>query len=138
MTQSCQIRVLVIDYYEQIRFSFVFFLEITAGFELLGEAPDIETGLVLCAHLQPDVVIVELGLSAQCGVDLIHQLMGWYPDVKIILMGAGCSEDEIAALLQAGASRYLTKNASVVELEETLQTVVGSSLDEGDLPGGWP
>ena len=133
--QNRAIRVLVINHHEHIHFSLIFFLEVTGEFELLGEAPDAEAGLILCAHLQPDVVIVAVGQADTDGLNLIGQITACAPTPGIILIGSDITEADRAALIQAGVSHYLTKHASVVELEAALHAVAPPPLAE---PCGWP
>jgi two-component system, OmpR family, KDP operon response regulator KdpE len=84
------------------------------GFDVL-EASSAHDGLRDCATHQPDLVILDLGLPDQDGLDLIRRLREWSQVPVIIVSARGQESDKVAAL-DAGADDYLTKPFGVGEL----------------------
>lgn len=74
-----------------------------------------EEGLAMATAVQPDIVILDLGLPDMTGVEVCLQLREW-TDVPIIILSAHDSEAEKVAALDGGADDYLTKPFGVDEL----------------------
>lgn len=75
-------------------------------------APDGATALRLAAARRPDVVVLDLGLPAMDGTDVIKALRGW-TRVPIRVLSARRASDEKVAALDAGADDYMTPTMSV-------------------------
>lgn len=74
-----------------------------------------EEGLALATAVQPDIIILDLGLPDMTGVAVCKQLREW-TDLPVIVLSAHDSEAEKVAALDAGADDYLTKPFGVDEL----------------------
>jgi two-component system KDP operon response regulator KdpE len=100
-------------------------------------------GLELASALEPDVVIVDLGLPDLDGVEVCRQLRRWTPN-PIIVLTVDDGENRKVQALDAGADDYVTKPWSMPELLARLRVATrhrrsalvgeGSSLVQvGDL-----
>ena len=85
-----------------------------ADTELL-EAEAGEEGMRLIARVNPDVVLLDLGLPDIDGIDVTRRLREWTEVPIIVLSARGREKDKIEAL-DAGADDYLTKPFGVGEL----------------------
>lgn len=74
-----------------------------------------EEGLTLAAVMQPDLVILDVGLPDTTGVEICKKLREW-TDIPILILSAHDTEAEKVASLDAGADDYLTKPFGVDEL----------------------
>ena len=74
-----------------------------------------EIALEMAARHHPDVVVLDLGLPAMSGIEVIHGLRGW-TEVPIIVLSARDAEREKIAALDAGADDYVTKPFGMGEL----------------------
>jgi two-component system, OmpR family, KDP operon response regulator KdpE len=74
-----------------------------------------EQGLAMATALQPDIVILDLGLPDISGVEVCRRLREW-TDLPVIILSAHDNEAEKVAALDAGADDYLTKPFGVDEL----------------------
>lgn len=74
-----------------------------------------EEGLAMATAVQPDIIILDLGLPDMSGVEVCQQLRQW-TDLPVIVLSAHDSEAEKVAALDAGADDYLTKPFGVDEL----------------------
>jgi two-component system KDP operon response regulator KdpE len=72
-------------------------------------------GLAAAAALQPDIIILDLGLPDMAGVEVCQQIRTW-TDLPVIILSAHDSEAEKVAALDAGADDYLTKPFNIDEL----------------------
>ena len=98
--------ILIIDDEVQIRR----LLEITLsekGYKIT-EASNGKTGLAFAASLQPNLIILDLGLPDIDGIDVLKKIREWYQS-PIIILSVRNSESEIVKALENGANDYLTK-----------------------------
>ncbi|NTW02687.1 MAG: response regulator [Oscillochloris sp.] len=84
------------------------------GYALL-EASSGQEGIEQTAQLQPDCVILDLGLPDMEGMEVLRRIRNWSAVPVVILTARGQEQDKIA-LLDAGADDYLTKPFGVGEL----------------------
>ena len=74
-----------------------------------------EDGLAQAAAIQPDVIIVDLGLPDMDGIEVCTNLRSW-TQTPIIVLSVRDSEKEKVKALDQGADDYLTKPFSIEEL----------------------
>lgn len=90
-----------------------------------------EEALELAARHHPDVIVLDLGLPAMSGVDVIRGLRGW-TEVPVIVLSARDAETDKVAALDAGADDYVTKPFGMDELLARLRAALrrASPADE--------
>jgi two-component system KDP operon response regulator KdpE len=96
-------------------------------------AADGTTALREAAHLQPDLIVLDLGLPDLDGVEVIHGLRGWTQIPIIVLSGRTGSQDKVEAL-EAGADDYVTKPFSIDELIARIRAVTRRAAPSETLP----
>jgi two-component system KDP operon response regulator KdpE len=84
------------------------------GFEV-GVAGTGREALDLLARLNPDVVVLDLGLPDLDGIEVLHGIRGWN-DVPVLVLSARTTSDEKVDALDAGADDYVTKPFEMNEL----------------------
>ncbi len=106
-------KVLVVEDEQEIR-RFLRVSLLHYGYRLL-EAETAKDGILQAATLQPDLLILDLGLPDGDGLDVITQIRDWSQMPILVLSARGQESDKIEAL-DRGADDYLTKPFSVGEL----------------------
>jgi two-component system, OmpR family, KDP operon response regulator KdpE len=105
--------VLIIDDEPQIR-RFV-----SAGLEPHGykvrEADTGAGGVSAAAHMQPDVVVLDLVLPDMSGVEVLKSIRAW-SNVPIIVLSIDSAEEQKVMLLKLGADDYVVKPFGIAEL----------------------
>jgi DNA-binding NarL/FixJ family response regulator len=97
----------------------------TAGpFEVVGRAKDGSEALTLADEHQPDVILLDLILGAERGVDLVGPLMRTTPRSMIAALTALPAEAEEASTLRAGAFVFYEKGM-LTSLPDYLRTDLG-------------
>lgn len=79
------------------------------------EASTAKDGIVQAGTAHPNLIILDLGLPDQDGLDLLKELRGWN-NVPIIILSVRNSEEDIVTALDNGADDYLTKPFNTAEL----------------------
>jgi two-component system, OmpR family, KDP operon response regulator KdpE len=104
---------LVIDDEPQIR-RFV-----SAGLELHGykvrEADTGAAGVSAAAHMQPNVIVLDLGLPDMSGAEVLKSIRAW-SNVPIIVLSIDSAEEQKVMLLKLGADDYVVKPFGIAEL----------------------
>ena len=87
------------------------------------EAATGEDAILQAVNVQPDLIILDLGLPDTNGIEITQRLREWSQTPILILSVHDQDEDKIAAL-DAGADDYLTKPFSVGELMARLRVAL--------------
>jgi two-component system KDP operon response regulator KdpE len=106
-----ELTVLVIDDESQIRRVVRHALE--AENARVVEAASGREGLDLAAARRPDLIVLDLGLPDIPGLDVCRDLRTW-STAPVLVLSARHSDQEKAALLDAGADDYVTSGSSCV------------------------
>lgn len=114
-------RVLIVEDEKQIR-RFVRVAVEEEGCQV-AEAETMAQGLIEAGTIQPDLLILDLGLPDGNGIDLIRDLRGW-SDIPILILSARSQENDKIDALDAGADDYLTKPFSVGELRARVRALL--------------
>lgn len=121
-------RVLVVDDERAIRHFLT--ASLTAHGCAVYEATSAREALQEVTGVRPDVVILDLGLPDQDGVEVIRLLRAW-SDVPIIVLSVREREADKIEALEAGADDYLTKPFGVGELVARLRAALRRSTHTG-------
>jgi DNA-binding response OmpR family regulator/HPt (histidine-containing phosphotransfer) domain-containing protein len=100
-------RILVVDD-DQLQLDVVSFLSRRAGWET-SAAVDAVTARRLFVEQQPDLVILDIHLGDEDGLDLLRQFRKERPAVAILMLTALAAEDDRVRGLELGADDYLCK-----------------------------
>jgi two-component system KDP operon response regulator KdpE len=111
MDNKCNI--LVIDDEIQIRRFLKISLE-SAGYKI-HEASDANEGLIKSTSVKPEMILLDLGLPDEDGLEVLKKIRGW-SNVPVIILSVRNSEQTIVSALDMGANDYLTKPFNTNEL----------------------
>ncbi|MCB0958413.1 MAG: response regulator transcription factor [Acidimicrobiales bacterium] len=100
-------------------------VEMTDGFEVVGEAEDGERGVELAASLKPDLVLMDVQMPGIDGIEATRRIaaLDQPPEVLVLSTHEGGRYDELA--VEAGAFRFLPKSSfGMDELEEVWAAIL--------------
>ena len=91
--------------------------------------PALET---LFPQTAPEILLIDLGLPGMSGIEGIHVFKERIPTVEPLVLTVNDTREKVFEAIQAGASGYLLKSASMDEIVEGCRKVAGggASLDE--------
>jgi len=101
-------RVLVVDDHPSFR-KCVRALLISEGFEIVGEAEDGESALVLAAELSPDLILLDIQLPDISGFEVSSRLHEENPNLEIVLVSSRDDSSYGSSLTASGARGFITK-----------------------------
>lgn len=104
------------------------FLSQVPGYEVVGEVADGLQAYATCLDLQPDIVLLDLGLPGMDGIDVICRLKQRWPELLVVVLTAENTEFRAQAALVAGAMGYILKRSSQQTLLAALKAVVAGQV----------
>jgi CheY-like chemotaxis protein len=111
-----RIRVLLVDDHAMVRQGLRSVLDGYADIEVIGEASDGEEAVAMTERLRPSLVLMDVNMPRMSGIEATVRIKARQPDVVIIGLSVQAGHESHLAMLKAGATRLLTKEAAVDEL----------------------
>jgi DNA-binding NarL/FixJ family response regulator len=96
-------------------------LEASDDIEVVGEARSGEEALALVERRRPDLVLLDLHMPGIGGLECVEELKRSWPDVKTVVISASDDRASIDAALLAGASAYILKSVSPMDIPSVLR-----------------
>jgi DNA-binding NarL/FixJ family response regulator len=117
-------RIILADDHKIIREGLRSLLEKQPDMEVIAEAQDGLTTVRLAQNLQPDVVIMDIGMPEMNGIDATAKITTEQKGVKVIALSMHSDRRFVMQMLKAGAAGYLLKDAAFEELVSAIHTVM--------------
>ena len=121
-------RVAVIDDHPIVRVGVRLMLEADAGLECIGEAGSVSEAIHLVQAEAPDLVVLDLWMGGNDGLELIHNLRAIAPEMKILVYSMNDDLIYGPRVLRAGASGFVMKDSGLAELSKAIAVVCGGEL----------
>lgn len=115
-------KVLLADGHRMVREGLRALLE-KSGFEVVGEAATGHEALSEAERLQPDAVVMDVGMPELNGIDATRRLTAELPRVRVLALSMNADRRYVIAMLEAGAAGYLLKNSASEELLSALEAI---------------
>ncbi|RMF63428.1 MAG: DNA-binding response regulator [Bacteroidetes bacterium] len=119
------IRILVADDPTVVRRGLVQIISETMDLKVTGEAATAADVLSLVRSQPFDVVVLDLNLPDQSGLDTLKQLKAEFPSLPVLVLSMYGEEQYGVRVLRADASGYLTKEKTADELVKAIRKVAG-------------
>jgi DNA-binding NarL/FixJ family response regulator len=118
------IRVLVVEdfapFWRFIRSTLAKRLEL----QVIGEVTDGLEGVRRAQALEPDLVLLDIGLPTLNGIEAARQIRKLAPESKIIFLSQECSPDVVQEAFNAGARGYVVKTSAAIDLLAAVEAVL--------------
>ncbi len=88
-----------------------------------GEAADGYEVVDRARDLHPDVILLDLVMPGQSGLDAISQIKADNPDARVLVLTSFGDNERVFSAIRAGASGYLLKDASPEQLLQAIHDV---------------
>jgi two-component system nitrate/nitrite response regulator NarL len=119
---SDAIRVAVADDHPMFRAGVVGSLREVQGIEVVGEAGDAASALMLARSELPDVIILDIAMPGS-GLTAAREIAAACPATRIVMLTVSEDEDDLLAAVKSGASGYVLKGAGAGELVSVIRSV---------------
>ena len=126
-----ELRILVVDDHEVVRLGLATLLEDVPAVTMVGECGSGQEALDACERLVPDLVLLDIRLPDQSGVNVCRHIREHWPHIQVIMLTSFADDDLIAEAILAGAAGYVLKQVGNEELVRAIEAVRqgGASLD---------
>lgn len=121
---SAPIRVLIADDHALFRNGLRKLLEAEEGFEVVGEASDGEMLVEMARQMQTDVVLLDLSMPRQDGMDALRELAAAEIPVRTLLLTASIDKTQIVQALKLGAYGVILKESTTQRLFDSIRCVM--------------
>ncbi len=117
------IRIFVADDHAIVRKGLRTLIAGETGMTLVGEAADGLEAVDKIRTLQPDVILMDLVMPRQGGLETIVQVKSEMPEARIMVLTSFAEEEQVFSAIKAGALGYLLKDSSPDQLVQAIHDV---------------
>lgn len=117
------IRVMLVDDQTLVRQGVRSLLELAEDIEVAGEAADGERAIELIPQIKPDVLLLDMRMPGQTGLDVLEALQARDRLPPTIILTTFDDDELVLAGIRAGARGYLLKDVALEELLSAVRTV---------------
>ncbi|MCC6548783.1 MAG: response regulator transcription factor [Ignavibacteriaceae bacterium] len=120
--ENKDISITIIEDHVDFREGLCSFISSSAGYQCAAVYGSVEDAL--SAEIQSDVLLLDIHLPGQSGIEAVPNFKDRYPDVKIIMMTVFDDDENIFNAILAGAHGYLLKKTPPTRILDAIRDVL--------------
>jgi two-component system response regulator NreC len=117
------VRVLLVDDHAVVRAGLKLLLDAEDDLEAVGEAGSAKDAIFQARALKPDVIVLDVVMPDQSGLDVLPQLLHERPETKVLVLSMQDDPQYVRQAFAAGASGYVLKEAADTEVVSAIREV---------------
>ncbi len=117
------VRILIVDDHAVVRSGLRLLLDANDDLEPVGEAGSAREAVFEARTLEPDVILLDVVMPDQSGLDIIPTLLHERPETKILVLSMQDDPQYVRQAFAAGASGYVLKEAADTEVVAAVREV---------------
>lgn len=117
-------RVLLVDDHHLVRAGIRTLIDQNDDFIVSAEADCIAAALALTRAERPDIVVTDLSMGRDNGLDLVSTLHATDPALPVLVLSMHVTEAHVASAIRLGASGYVAKDGVPAELGQALRSSI--------------
>lgn len=117
------LKLLLADDHEIVRQGLRSMLEAQRDCQVVGEAADGRQAVTMTKELNPDVVILDIGMPSLNGLEATRQILKMRPQTKVLILTMHESDSVIREVLDAGARGYILKTDAGRDLVSAVESL---------------
>jgi two-component system, NarL family, response regulator DevR len=114
-------RILLVDDHAIVRLGLMTLLNDQPDMEVVAEASTATEAVRAVERLQPDVVLMDIRLPGEGGIEATRQITFRFPDSKVVMLTSFADDDLVIRAIRAGAVGYVLKQVGNEELLRSIQ-----------------
>jgi len=122
------VKVLIVDDQEPFRQAARMVVDVTDGFEVVGEAETGEAGVEAARELRPDLVLMDVNLPGIEGPEATRRIMAERPEVVVFLVSTYDPAEYEPKAAESGAAAYIPKSTFGPDRLEEAWAAAGRSV----------
>jgi two-component system NarL family response regulator len=121
-------RLLLVDDHVIVRQGIAKLLSRVEGLKVIGEASDGEDAVVKARELRPDLILMDLALPGQTGLDATRSIARELPGSGVLVLTASDDDDDVYEAIAAGARGYILKTTDHAELVRQIRKAASGEI----------
>ena len=117
------IRVLIVDDHAVVRSGLRLLLDANDDIDVVGEAGTAHDALLRARELEPAVVLKDVMMPGQSGIDVVPQLLREHPQTNVLMLSMQDDPRYVREAFAAGARGYVLKEAADTEVVAAVREV---------------
>ena len=117
------VKVAIVDDHAIVRAGLKQFLSEMVDLRVVGEAASGREAIDLVRNTVIDVLIMDLSMPGQSGIDALAMIRAKAPDIGILILSGYPEEQYAVNLIRQGASGYLNKECEPMEIVNAIRTI---------------
>lgn len=119
-----RISILLVEDHMIVREGFRKMLELDPDIQVIGEAQDGRQGVTMAKLLKPDVILMDIAMPLLNGLEATRQIIKLLPKTKVLILSAHTDDDYTHNALLSGASGFLLKQSSAIDVCSAIREVM--------------
>lgn len=115
-------RLLLVDDHAVVRMGLRMLFESEPDIEILGEAASAKEAIEAASRLNPEVILMDIGLPDLSGIEATRAIKKAMPNINVVALTIHEDQEYFFKMLEAGASGYVPKRAAPEELLIAIRT----------------
>ncbi len=126
-----RIRVGLVDDHALLRLGLKTLIDDQEDMEVVGEGDSTAAALQMVERTRPEVVLMDIRLPGDSGLEATRQLTARYPQTKVVMLTSFADEELVIGAIRAGAVGYILKEVGNEEVLRGIRAAAsgGSVLD---------
>jgi two-component system nitrate/nitrite response regulator NarL len=121
---SSAARLILVDDHPLVRDGLRARLEAVPNLAVVGEAGDADQALALAAGLNPDLALMDVGMSGMNGIALARVFHERFPAIRVLMLSMHDNIEYLTQAVRAGASGYVLKDSPATEIVQAIGAVL--------------
>ncbi len=117
------IKIILADDHKVLREGLKSLLNQQKDIQVIGEADDGQAVVRLTRKLEPDIVVLDIGMPNMNGIQATQHIVAEVPDTKVLALSMHSDHQFVVKMLQAGASGYMLKDCAFEELVSAVREI---------------
>jgi len=122
------VRILVVDDAAHWRKFVDFILRIDPELEIVAEADSGHEALKKAEQLEPEVVLLDIGLPGMSGIEVCRRMLSRNPETRVVFVTQETDFDMVCEALRIGATAFVAKNDAASQLVTAIHTALKSNV----------
>ena len=122
------IRILLAEDHALVRDGLKSLLLAEEDMTVVGEADNGNDAMALAAELEPDIVLMDIGMSGLNGIEATQEITQNAMNLKVVALSMHSDVRYVGRMLQAGAKGYLLKDSAYEELIKGIRAVMADKV----------
>ncbi|GAB2864488.1 response regulator transcription factor [Actinocorallia aurea] len=122
------LRILLADDHPVYRDGLAMLLGSVPGIDVVGTAASGAEAVTGAAELQPDIVVMDVGMPGMDGIEATRRVTAASPHIGVVVLTMAEEEATLFAAMRAGARGYLLKGANQAEIVRAIRGVAAGDV----------